>query len=92
MFQKIIKKLPIYNKDQVNIKKIKKKYRNILEEIKEGYYEANIRGEFKFINTSMCTLLEREEIEIIGTSIISHLESKYIPGFNTLFNQIKNIT
>jgi len=73
-----------------NFKKIKKKYRNILEEIKEGYYEANIRGELKFINTSMCNLLARDEIEIIGTSMISHLESKYIPGFNTLFNQIKN--
>lgn len=73
-----------------NFQKIKKKYRNILEEIKDGYYEANIRGEFKFINTSMCNLLERDEIEIIGTSIISLLESKYISGFNTLFNQIKN--
>lgn len=73
-----------------NVKKIKKKYRDILAGIKDGYFETNIRGEVKFINNAMSTFLARDEIDIIGSSMVSHLDKKYIPGFSTLFNQIKN--
>ncbi|MBC8439832.1 MAG: PAS domain-containing protein [Deltaproteobacteria bacterium] len=73
-----------------NFKIIQKKHHIILESIEEGYYEIDFSGEFKFINKSMCTLLARNEKEIIGTNIISYLDDKYIPHFNTLFNKIKN--
>ncbi len=73
-----------------DFKIIQKKYHIILEGIEEGYYEINFRGEFKIINNAMCTLLARNEKEIIGTNIISYLDDKYIPHFNTLFNKIKN--
>jgi len=69
--------------------KIQKKHHSLLEGIEEGYYEINVLGEFKFINHSMCALLERNEKEIIGTNIISYLDEKYTPHFNTLFNKIK---
>ena len=73
-----------------DFKIIQKKYHIILEGIEEGYYEINFRGEFKVINNSMCTLLALNEKEIIGTNIISYLDDKYIPHFNTLFNKIKH--
>ena len=64
-----------------NFIKTEEKYRIILENIEEGYYEININGQFKLINNSMCTLLACKESEIIGTNIISHIEEKYIPNF-----------
>ncbi|WP_457553256.1 PAS domain-containing protein [Desulfobacula sp.] len=71
-----------------NFKKTEEKYRVILENIGEGYYEISLRGKFKFINNFMCTILARDEKEIIGTNIISHLDEKYISNFNTFLNKI----
>jgi len=73
-----------------NLKKIQTKYHSIVEGIEEGYYELNLLGEFKFINSSLCTLLSQNEIEIIGTNLTSHIDEKYTPHFNALFTKLKH--
>jgi len=44
------------------------KYRSILENIKEGYFEVDLKGNFTFINNSFCEIFEYTENEIIGSS------------------------
>ena len=42
------------------------KYRNILENIEEGYYEVDIKGNFTFFNESICKIFGYEKEEIVG--------------------------
>ena len=73
-----------------NLQESDEKYRIILESIEEGYYEIDFNGNFQFINKSMCKILTRTENEIIGTSIISHLDKKDIKDFQSFFKKIRN--
>ncbi len=42
------------------------KYRTILENIQDGYYEVDVKGNFTFFNDSMCKILGYEEPELKG--------------------------
>ena len=48
------------------LRESEEKYRNILESIEDGYYEANIMGDLTFINDSMCKILGYSKDELIG--------------------------
>ncbi len=45
------------------------KYRTILEDMQEGYYEVDIAGNFTFFNESMCNILGCSRDELIGMSL-----------------------
>ena len=42
------------------------KYRDILENIQEGYYEVDLAGNFTFFNKALCRLLGYSEEEMLG--------------------------
>ncbi len=42
------------------------KYRNILENIQEGYFEVDLAGNFTFVNDSVCRVLGYSRDELIG--------------------------
>jgi PAS domain S-box-containing protein len=44
------------------------RYRTILENIEEGYCEADLSGNFVFANSSACRLIGYPEAELIGTN------------------------
>ena len=43
-----------------------KKYRNILENIEEGYFEIDLKGNFTFFNEALCSIIGYEESEVRG--------------------------
>ena len=48
------------------LRKSEEKHRTILENIKDGYYEVDIKGNFTFFNNSMCRILGYSEEEMMG--------------------------
>jgi diguanylate cyclase (GGDEF)-like protein/PAS domain S-box-containing protein len=48
------------------LKKSEARYRAILEEIEEGYYEVDLNGNFTFVNDSICRLLGYSREELMG--------------------------
>ena len=42
------------------------KYRTILENIEEGYYELDLAGNFTFFNDSMCRIMGYPREELMG--------------------------
>ncbi|MFX1497728.1 MAG: PAS domain S-box protein [Promethearchaeota archaeon] len=44
------------------------KYRSILENIKEGYFEVDLKGNFTFINNSFCEIFGYAENELLGSN------------------------
>jgi diguanylate cyclase (GGDEF)-like protein/PAS domain S-box-containing protein len=56
------------------ISKSEERYRTITEEIEEGYYEIDLKGDFTFVSNAICSTLGYSREELIGMSY-----KKYIP-------------
>ncbi|MBN1473632.1 MAG: PAS domain S-box protein [Syntrophaceae bacterium] len=56
------------------ISKSEERYRTITEEIEEGYYEIDLKGDFTFVSNAICATLGYSREELIGMSY-----KKYIP-------------
>ena len=54
--------------------KSEEKYRNILEDIEEGYYEVDAKGNFTFVNQSASGIFGYPEEELLGTSIRQYMD------------------
>ena len=52
------------------------KYRSILENIKEGYFEVDLKGDFTFTNDSFCDLIGYSREDIIGMNFSELVEAK----------------
>ncbi len=50
------------------IKESENKYRSILENIKEGYFEVDLKGTFMFLNESFCEMTGYSKEELLGKS------------------------
>jgi two-component system cell cycle sensor histidine kinase/response regulator CckA len=55
-------------KAEEDLKKSEETYRNILDTMEEGYYEADLNGTFTFVNDAGCRLLGYDRDELIGLS------------------------
>ncbi|MCX5850137.1 MAG: EAL domain-containing protein [Deltaproteobacteria bacterium] len=66
------------------------KYRTILENIQEGYFEVDLAGNFTFFNDSMCRIagVNREELTGVNYRQFSNQEmsKKAFKAFNKVYN------
>jgi len=72
-----------------------KKYRNILENIKECYFEVNLNGDITFANDAFIELLGYKEEELMGMNYSSFCDKatqvKIYEKFNKVFRTEKSI-
>ena len=65
------------------------KYRNIIENAKEGYYEVDLKGNFTFFNDAFCKLFEYPPNELIGTNFKKYatevMSKETFIAFNTVY-------
>jgi PAS domain S-box-containing protein len=64
------------------------KYRNILENIKEGYFEIDIAGNLTFFNNSLCEITGYDEEELMGLSYKQYSSPETADKMFHVFNQI----
>ena len=48
------------------LRKSEERYRNILENIEEGYFEVDLAGNFTFVNDALCRIAGYDRDELIG--------------------------
>ena len=53
-------------KTEEALRQSEEKYRNILENIEEGYYEVDLRGNFTFVNPAACRIHGYSKEELTG--------------------------
>jgi len=53
-------------KTEEALRQSEERYRTILEEMEEGYYEVDLAGTFTFVNDAMCRILGYSRDELIG--------------------------
>lgn len=64
------------------------RYRSIIENIQEGYYEVDIAGNFTFYNESMCKILGYERNEMLGMNNRNFTQKKYARKQYEMFNKV----
>jgi PAS domain S-box-containing protein len=64
------------------------KYRNILENIEDGYYEVDLAGNFTFFNKSMCLMLGYSEEEMVGMNNRQFTDKENAKKLFEVFNKV----
>ncbi len=55
-----------HNQGEETLRQSEEKYRTILENIEEGYYEVDLAGNYTFLNDSMCRIWGYPKEELMG--------------------------
>ena len=64
------------------------RYRSIIENIQEGYYEVDIAGTFTFCNESLCNILAYEKNEMIGVHFRNITRQTNVAKLYEVFNMV----
>jgi len=62
----IIRDITRNKQEEEKLRSSEEKYRNILENIEDGYFEADLRGAFTFCNNALCKIYGYPREELIG--------------------------
>jgi PAS domain S-box-containing protein len=70
------------------LKEAEGKYRTILENIEDGYYETDLAGNFTFLNHSMCRIFGYPKVELIGMNDRQYTDKENAKRLFQAFNQV----
>jgi PAS domain S-box-containing protein len=70
------------------LRQSEEKYRTIIENIEEGYYEVDIAGNHVFVNNSLCEILGYPRDELIGKNYRLFTEKKNPGRIYRTFNKV----
>jgi PAS domain S-box-containing protein len=70
------------------LRESEKKYRSILENIEEGYYEVDTAGNFTFFNDSMCKVLGYSKEELLGMNNRQVMDQDNAKKMYQTFNKV----
>jgi PAS domain S-box-containing protein len=76
LMERLEKTTESLHKTIATMKKSDEKYRNILENIEEGYYEVDLAGNFTFLNTSMARILGYSMEELKGMNYHQYMDQE----------------
>lgn len=72
------------------LRQSEEKYRTILENIQEGYFEVDLAGNFTFFNDSMCRIADCSKEDLIGSNYKKfsnpEMSQKVFKTFNKVYN------
>ena len=67
-----------------------KKYREIIENIEDGYFEVDLKGNYTYVNDYICRYLGISKKELIGKSYTYNLDKGTINDVFEIFNSVYN--
>jgi PAS domain S-box-containing protein len=71
-----------------NLKESEERYRTILEDIEDGYYEVNLHGDFTFFNDSLCRMLGYFRDEMLGMGNQQYTDEENRKKLFQAFNEV----
>ncbi|GAG04132.1 unnamed protein product, partial [marine sediment metagenome] len=75
---------------QEALKESEEKYRTILENIEDGYYEVDIAGNLTFFNDSLCKITGSSKDELMGMNNREYMDEENAKKVYQIFNKIYN--
>src|SRR5690606_39843190 len=70
------------------LRRSEEKYRSILDNIEDAYYEVDLEGRLTFFNNAFCRLLGYAEHELLGTSYQALMRPETASMIRTAFNGV----
>jgi len=70
------------------LRESEEKYRTILDNIEDGYYEVDLAGNFTFFNDSLCRNLGYSRSELMGMNNREYMDQKNAEKVFQTFNQV----
>ena len=70
------------------LRESEERYRTILENIEEGYYEVDITGNFTLFNDSLCRMLGYTKDELMGMNNRQYMDKETAKKVYQVFNQL----
>ena len=70
------------------VRESEERYRSILENIAEGYYEVDLAGNFTFFNVSVCHLLGYSKEELMGMNNRQYMDQENAKKLYQTFNEV----
>jgi diguanylate cyclase (GGDEF)-like protein/PAS domain S-box-containing protein len=70
------------------LRQSEERYRTILAEIEEGYYEVDLAGNIKFVNKAACRQFGYSEEELIGSNYRAYVPKEDIKGVYKAWNKV----
>ena len=69
-------------------RKSEERYRSILDEMEEGYYEVDLAGSFTFVNDAMCRILGYSRDELIGMNYRTYTPKEDVKRIFEAYNRV----
>lgn len=76
------------NKAQADLKESEEKYRNILTNMDDGYFEVDLAGNFTFFNDSVARILEYSTDELMGMNNQEYMDKENAKKIFNTFNKV----
>ncbi len=73
---------------EADLKRSEERYRSILDNMEEAYYEVDLKGNIIFINRATARMIGYPESELLGRSFRDFMVSEKIRDIYTIFNRI----
>jgi PAS domain S-box-containing protein len=70
------------------LRESEERYRTILEDIEDGYYEVDLAGNFTFFNDSLCRMLDYPRDEMIGMGNQQYTDEENSKKLFQAFNEV----
>ncbi|MGY5862029.1 MAG: PAS domain S-box protein [Candidatus Thorarchaeota archaeon] len=70
------------------LRESEEKYRTILENIEDGYYEVDLSGSFTFHNKSLCRILGYSKEELVGMNYRNYTMDDHTESVYQTFNKV----
>jgi len=88
-FRGISRDITERKKIEETLRESEEKYRTVLEDIHEGYFEVDLAGNYTFVNDALCKNFRYTKEELIGTGSRQHQDEanakKTYQAFNELY-------
>ena len=86
--QTIVRDITQRKKAEETLRQSEEKYRNILEDIQEGYFEVDFAGNFTFFNDSLCRFLDYSKEELMGMNNRQYTDKENSKILYQAFNKV----
>jgi two-component system NtrC family sensor kinase len=77
-----------YKRAEEALRQSEERYRTILEEMEEGYYEVDLAGTFTFVNDAMSRILGYSQDELIGMNYKVYTPQEIIKAIFQAYNRV----
>lgn len=76
------------SRSEVSLRQSEEKYRTILDNIEDGYFEVDLKGTFTFCNDAVCRILGYSSSEIVGINSRLFMDRKNAKRVAETFNRV----